>query len=368
MKLCIITQEDAREPQTWSRTPLSVIECMEKENVCIENLSYLGKIHHYGLGKIKSIYSKIFYSYGNCFRDPFPLWYRIHSHFFEKEMRKYDSDAFLFMGEQCLKNKKNIKGKVYVYLDRIIGEIAKYEEDTRKGKRKFINDYKKIDKKSLECMDHIFTLNDWCKKLLINSYGISEKRVTKVGVGINLIPFYGEKNYCNYKMLIVLRKGTEHYKGLDLLLDAFSIVKESIPNLTLHVVGTDYVKKDGVFYYFDQPRSVTVKLFQECSLYVMPALLEPNGTTYLEALANKTPIIGLNRFAFPEFCGYGKYGFIVNKPDTEELAKCIENAYKNPKLLKTMGDNGQNFVLKQFTWDNVTQSMLDVIKNDLGEI
>ena len=38
MKLCIITQEDAREPQTWSRTPLSVIECMEKEGCSEKNL------------------------------------------------------------------------------------------------------------------------------------------------------------------------------------------------------------------------------------------------------------------------------------------------------------------------------------------
>ena len=69
---------------------------------------------------------------------------------------------------------------------------------------------------------------------------------------------------------------------------------------------------DGVTYYYNEPRSKTVELLQKATLYVMPAIREPNGITYLEALANKTPIIGLNRFAFPEFCGYGEYGFISN--------------------------------------------------------
>ena len=43
--------------------------------------------------------------------------------------------------------------------------------------------------------------------------------------GVNLEPYYGEKNYDDNLLLIVLRKGTEYYKGLLLLIDAFDIVK-----------------------------------------------------------------------------------------------------------------------------------------------
>ena len=86
-------------------------------------------------------------------------------------------------------------------------------------------------------------------------------------------------------------------------------------------------KWDGVFYYYNQPRTVTVSLFQECALYAMPALLEPNGITYLEALANKMPILGLNRFAFPEFSGYGKFGFIVDEPILENVSIAICKAF-----------------------------------------
>lgn len=365
MKICVITLENARDYRTWSRTPLSIIEYMEKENIEIVNLSYIGKIHHFGLGLIKAIYNKKHYHYDNNFREPFPFLYHMNAHFFEKEMSKYDCDAFIFMGEQCMAHKEKIKEKKYVYLDRMIGSIAKFDEDKRKGKLKYIEDYEKNDRKSLECMDHIFTLNDWSRNELINKYGFSENKVTKVGVGINLTPFFGEKNYCNYKILIVLRKGSEHYKGLDLLLEAFTIARKKIPNLTLHVVGTDYKETEGVYYYYNQSRSVTVELFQECSLYAMPALLEPNGTTYLEALANKTPTLGLNRFAFPEFCGYGKYGFIVENPDPIAVAESIVCAYSDPERLEKMGRDGQQFVLEQFDWQKVTDSMLKIIEGDI---
>ena len=33
MKLCIITQENAREPKTWSGTPKTIIEYCEKLNI-----------------------------------------------------------------------------------------------------------------------------------------------------------------------------------------------------------------------------------------------------------------------------------------------------------------------------------------------
>lgn len=366
MKICMITLENARDKITWSGTPKNIIECMEEDNVEIVNLSYFKKIHHFGLGKIKNLANKIFYSYGDSFRDPFPFWYKLHSSFFQKEMTKYDVDAYVFMGEQCIKSRDKINGKIYVYLDRVIGEITQYDEDGRLLKSRFVEKYENNDKNSLALMDHIFTLNEWSRDEIIARYGISPRKVTNVGFGVNLREYCGSKNYNNHKLMIVLRKGTEHYKGLDLLLEAFEIARNKVPDLTLHVVGTDYKKLDGVHYYYNLPREVTASLFQECALYVMPALLEPNGITYLEALANKTPVIGLNRFAFPEFCGYGKYGFIVENDTAESVSSAIVDAFSNLNRLEKMGLEGQKFALEKYSWKATADKMLKIMKDDIG--
>ena len=265
------------------------------------------------------------------------------------------------MGEQCIKHRQRVNGKLYAYLDRVVGVMAEYDEDKRLGKKWYLKHYLENDKKSLSSMDHIFTQNDWSRNELIEKYGIPDDKVSNVGFGINLLGYQGEKNYDNHEMLIVLREGTEHYKGLDLLLGAFEIAKAKFPDLKLNVVGTNYKEIPGVNYYYNKDRDLTISLFQKCSLYVMPALLEPNGITYLEALANKAPTIGLNRFAFPEFCGYGQYGFIVNEATANCVADAIIKAYSDTDTLKKMGSEGQKFVLENYTWRKTTDKILKII-------
>ena len=77
---------------------------------------------------------------------------------------------------------------------------------------------------------------------------------------------------------------------------------------------------DGVDCYIDISRDGIVELFQQATLYVMPSRNEPNGMTYLEALCNKVPFVALERFATPEFSGYGKWSFLCEEEDAEELS------------------------------------------------
>ena len=192
--------------------------------------------------------------------------------------------------------------------------------------------------------------------------GYPEDKVEKVGFGLNVKLLEGKKNHDNNLLLIVLRKGSEKLKGLCLLLEAFKEVKKQKPEVRLAVVGTDGEKQDGVTYYYNQPRSVTLELFKQATLYVMPALNEPNGQTYLEGLANKAPIVGLNRFAFPEFSGYGKYGYICQNEDPKELADILIQALSNKETLIDKANAGYNFIANlDYNWENIVKRFIEVI-------
>jgi glycosyltransferase involved in cell wall biosynthesis len=186
---------------------------------------------------------------------------------------------------------------------------------------------------------------------------LMRRKIANVGFGINAQFYEEEKDYNNHLMLIVLRKGTEYVKGLYLLLDAFEKLKKRIPDAQLAVVGTECRAINGVQYYYNQPREKTLGLFRECTLYVMPNILEPNGITYLEALANKAPIVGLDRFSVPEFSGYGKWGFYIKDEDPDQLADLLEEALSNPKRLEVMGLQGQKFVHERYTWDQTASEI-----------
>lgn len=89
----------------------------------------------------------------------------------------------------------------------------------------------------------------------------------------------------------------------------------------------------------------------------MPSRNEPNGITYLEALYNKTPFVALNRFSTPEFSNNGKWGFLCNSENPEDLADVVIEALSDKERLKTMGIEGQQFVKENYNWEKTVSEM-----------
>ena len=222
----------------------------------------------------------------------------------------------------------------------------------------------KPEDKEFVSMTHVFTQSDWVRDYLTDDLKYPSDKVEKVGFGLNVKLLEEEKDYDKNLLLIVLRKGNEKLKGLCLLLEAFKKVQVQMPSAQLAIVGTEGEAQDGVTYYYNQPRSTTIELFKQATLYVMPALNEPNGQTYLEGLANKAPIVGLNRFAFPEFCGHGKYGYICQHEDADELASLLISALNNKEELMQKAEAGYQYVAKlDYNWPDIVKRFIEVMFN-----
>lgn len=253
----------------------------------------------------------------------------------------------------------------YIYVDAVARPRSEFSPKIPFPKSIFraygLKKYEEYDKRSYSYATKIFTQNEWTRKYIIEAYGLPAEKVVNVAFGVNLTFYKEEKDYSRNLLLIVLRKGLEEPKGLNLLLPAFKIAKQTIKDLELAVVGTDGPEEDGVTYYYNQPRSTTVQLFKECVLYTMPALNEPNGITYLEALANKAPILGLERFSVPEFSGYGKYGFYTASATPTAVANLIIEALSDKNKLKEMGETGQQYVKERYTWNKVIDNMIEMM-------
>jgi len=211
--------------------------------------------------------------------------------------------------------------------------------------KKFLKDAERLEKKSFQQVKHIFSISEHVKNNLVGHYGINENKITVVGTGIGAIkPFFGKKNYSNGKILFVAKGGFER-KGGPLVLKAFNIALKINPTLELIIVGQDKylntIKLPKVKSYGYLPFQDLQNIFNESSLFLMPANYEPWGLVYLEALACKISIVGLNRNSFPEISDFGKYGFGIDIPDDTALAQVIINAFENPQKLETMGNTAQ---------------------------
>ena len=359
MKLELICLGDpGKHPTIWSGTPARMLTEFRKDAGLA--VSY-GNISRFKL--LKKLAFLLFHRWEFVIGGTHDPWMNF---LYERRMkhlaRRSEADWMLTVCDNFAPDGLPRDKRYAFYVDCCLFEYFKFLEGAPKWRPRYEKFYLNKEREYHGNADAVFTQNEWTRQCLIDHDVIAPEKVFNVGFGVNLKPFTGEKDYGREELLIVLRRGTEHYKGLDLLLDAFELLKERRPQATLSVVGTTSRAIGGVTYYEGFPRSKTVELFERATLYAMPALREPNGITYLEGLANKAPIVGLKRFAVPEFSGYGKWGFMAEREDPRELAELLDDALSDKARLREMGLAGQKFVMERYDWSKVCRNMVDIMK------
>ena len=299
MKELILTSTagDPRNPKTWSGTPNNLIQALEKESWRIFGIN----------SKINSMAEKLFfYSLNRALGYPF--------HFMLSSFaRKYMANTIKrrIASIDCVKVLHTTTMDVspssidplrehYWMGDYTWNLWSNYTPDIHKYSFKNLQRMDQVEKACFSKIKHFFPISQFVRDNLVQHYGIEPERITVVGTGRGSIdPYMGEKNYNNGFILLVAKNRFEDKGGL-LLLEAFKIAQRTNPRLQLVIVGDDRYKSLT----YDIP-NVTItgfipweqlqQLFNQASLYAMPALNEPWGLVYLEALACRTPLLGLNR-------------------------------------------------------------------------
>jgi len=222
-----------------------------------------------------------------------------------------------------------------------------------------------LEYKSYSQVDHIFTTGHFIKDNLVSHYNVPAEKISVVGTGLGGVkPFFGEKNYSNKKILFTA-KGRFKDKGGELVVKAFEHALKKDPELQMTIVGC----QEGTLYgnhpnittlgFIDQEQLQSI--FETHSLFIMPALYEPWGLVYLEAMGCKMPIMGLDRNSFPELSGYGKHGFVIKDTNPAVVGDALVAAFKNPENLRQMGEDAQAYCLKTYSWQNVASKIVDTI-------
>ena len=229
-------------------------------------------------------------------------------------------------------------------------------------------DAERLERMSYQQMSHIFPISEYVRQNLMAHYQIPSERITVVGTGRGAIkPYRGSKDYQSCTILFVA-KGRFEDKGGLLLLEGFKRAWQRNPRLRLVIVGDERNRQQvgdvpNVEVYGFIPLEQLQSFFEQASLFAMPALNEPWGLVYLEALSCKTPVMGLNRNALPEITQQGRFGFCINDATAQGVADALLDAFRLPERLAQMGAEGQKACLENFTWDNTVKRIVDGIDN-----
>ena len=160
-------------------------------------------------------------------------------------------------------------------------------------------------------------------------------------------------------------------KGADKLIRAFLMIHKMFPRAKLVMAGPDefrivekYRKKilrEGAGNRILFPGMVTGEakqaMLNRADLFCLPSDGEGFSMAVLEALVNSTAVLLSPGCHFPEVGKIGA-GKIV-RPEPDLLSKALADFLCNPEKMKEMGEKGQAFVSEHYSWDSITDQLIE---------
>jgi glycosyltransferase involved in cell wall biosynthesis len=354
---------DPRNPRTWSGVSANLATRFEAFGIGVETrqprLSRITKLAlaaHYqfaGYGKLVNSEQIL-----RCE----PARHR-HAAQLATAAKQLDCDAVLHTGALDLPPTDIARGvKHYLYCDQTWAQSLRYRPDAPSYSRKARLEFERLERESLAGLAHIFTFAENVRDHIIEHYGVPEERVSAIGSGMGQIePYDGPKDYTRPALLFVA-KHLFKAKGGEVLVAAVHRALERRRDLTLTIVGDERSRRlvkphPNIVFRDHLPWAELQGLFRSATLLVQPMLNDPWGQVYLEALLSRTPVMGLARNGLPEIVEGGRHGFLVARPDPDELANAIVAALMDPDRLARMGQSGQRRVLNSYSWDRVAEAI-----------
>jgi glycosyltransferase involved in cell wall biosynthesis len=224
---------------------------------------------------------------------------------------------------------------------------------------------------------------------IASAYGAAGDRVGLLHPGVDPAEFQcsqGEARLRSFrsalaaeaKCLITFVGRLDVEKGIDTLINAFSIVRKRAPSLRLAIAGRGvllgtiqgHLKKLGL------ERNVTLcgylegevlrAFYRVSDIHVCPSHYEPFGLVALEAMIAGTPVVASDVGGLRDIVSSPKVGRAFPAGRPEVLADTLFELAASPLLRKRIGEAGRKHVLKTFTWSLLAQKSLDLYAKALG--
>jgi glycosyltransferase involved in cell wall biosynthesis len=146
----------------------------------------------------------------------------------------------------------------------------------------------------------------------------------------------------------------ERVKGVDVLLDAWQLVRDRRPGARLVIVGKGSMEAEvrrraardpDIEMVGPVPREALRDLLDAATLVVLPSRSEGLGRVVLEASARSRPVVASRVGGIPELVEDGETGVLVRPEDATALAAAVLRILDDPATAKAMGERGRRRAL-----------------------
>jgi len=187
--------------------------------------------------------------------------------------------------------------------------------------------------------------------------------------GVNTEIFNKKKE--NGKMFVTFIGRLSYIKGFDIYMNVIKELYKNNKDLNFLIIGKGPLKKLikpaqknlPILHSDYYPHEKMVDIYNHSKVVLITSRFEGVPTTMLESLACETPVIASNVGGIPEVITNDENGLLIENFNTKSAITKIIDVLHDQDKSRTFGRNGRNLVLKDFSWDVITDKIEMVYKN-----
>lgn len=214
-----------------------------------------------------------------------------------------------------------------------------------------------------------------------------KSRIEIIRNGVNLKKLVSKHNFkekyqINSNFILFVGRFSKS-KGIETLINAFSIVKNELKDsdIRLVIMGVDFgyqaemeklIKKlnlsEEIKVIKNPPRDDVISAYGESEFLVLPSQWELSPLVPLESFAFKKPVISTNSHGIPYTVQNNKNGILVEPENSLELSNAIMKLLNDTELREKLGQSGYNFVNEECNCVSMAKNSLKLYEDILEEM
>jgi glycosyltransferase involved in cell wall biosynthesis len=256
---------------------------------------------------------------------------------------------------------------------------ARFKNPTKNGILFWLKQqvYKFVNWRVAHKSKQIITISNYVKKDVANFAKVPLKKITTTYLAADEITeaIKPIKELQSKQFIFYVGRPQPH-KNLARLIEAFSLLKKTNPELLLVLAG----KKDKMYDSFIQTaKDLGVEdsvvftgfvsegqlkwLYKGCKAFVFPSLSEGFGLPGLEAMQHGAPVVSSNATCLPEI--YGDAAYYFDPLDIHDIASSINTVINDTNIRNKLIKDGRKKA-KEYSWERMAKQTLEVYKKALS--
>jgi len=239
--------------------------------------------------------------------------------------------------------------------------------------------------KYIKGIDAVIAISEGVRQVLLKG-GVPERLVEVVPSGIDFAPFreVKEKDFLRREFgfgpddyLVGIVAQLEDHKGHRDLIAAAKILKEHAPRIRVIIVGEGSLRMeldrqahdlhvDDVVYFLGFREDVP-RILASLDLFVLSSRMEGLGTSIMDAMASRLPVVATQAGGIPELVIHRETGLLVPPQDPPALANAILKLFLDRALAARLAQRGFEVVHEKFSAEAMARKIVGIYERIASE-